>query len=181
MEDELSKSSFLVSRGRKMNIAGTIVSHSRLLDVIGKHCITNKISRGMRSVEPYTLEGFLTLCSFWAAFVLYHPPSNFASFPATFAIAERMQGSESFWATTALMGAILKLLGLLLTAMNVADGPSFFVRCVGLVISGIFWSIMGTSSALGNPDGLFGVPGLLLGVAALWTLLRLPTMRSDDF
>lgn len=164
-----------------MNIVGAIILHSRLWETFGNHCLTNKVSKSMRSVEPYTLEGFLTLCSFWAAYVLYHPPSNFATFPEAFAIAERMQGSEAVWGTTALIGAMSKLIGLVLTALEVGEGLSFFIRCIGLVISGIFWSVMGTSSALGNTDSLFGVPSLLLGLAALWTLLRMPTMRSDDF
>jgi hypothetical protein len=134
----------------------------------------------MRSIEPYTLEGFLTLCSVWAAFVLYNPPSNFATFPAAFAIAERMQGSERVWATTALIGAISKVLGLLLAALDAAPNLSFGIRCGGLVISGIFWSVMGTSAVLGNIDSLFGVPGLLLGLSAVWTLVRLPAVRSGD-
>lgn len=156
-----------------------VVGMTRFLERLERTCLTNSISSKMRRAEPYKSEVVLTLCSFWAAFVLYNPPSNFASFPAAFAIAERMQGAEWLWATAALSGALIKTLGLMLTAASEAQTFAFWCRCMGLVISGIFWGAMGTSTTLGNPDTLFGVPGILMGLTAVWVLLRFPRMPSD--
>lgn len=159
----------------------TYVGMSRFLERFEQTCVTHSISAKMRFVEPYKTEVFLTLCSTWAAWVLYHPPSNFISFPASFAIAERMQGQEWVWASAALIGAILKACGLILSLAREAPSISFYMRCTGLIISGIFWTVMGTSATLGNPDTLFGVPGFLMGLSAVWVLLRFPKMPSDDF
>ena len=157
------------------------VGMSRFIERLEQNCLTNTASMKMRSIEPYKVEVVLTLCSLWAAWVLYHPPSNFSTFPAAFAIAERMQGQEWIWATAALVGAALKAIGLILTLASEAPSISFYMRCSGLIISGIFWTVLGTSATLGNPDTLFGVPGFLMGLSALWILVRFPKMPSDDF
>lgn len=145
----------------------------------GEHCLTNRISKRMLFLEPYRAEGVLIICSLWAAFVLYNPPSNFASFPASFAIAERMQGSEAAWATLALVGALLKMFGLVFLGNPRLAMTSFVLRVAGLVVSGIFWMIMGISATIGNFDSLFGVPGFMMGVTAVWILFRFPVSPTD--
>lgn len=150
-----------------------------LLQRLSAHCVSRTISKRMLSLEPYALEGFLTLCSFWAAYVLFTPPSNFAAFPKAFAFVEQMQGKESLWATMVLVGAASKAIGLALVAVPPAGGVSFILRCVGLMISGFFWTVIGISSMLGNPDTLMGFPGFLMGLSAVWVLLRFPVNPAE--
>lgn len=124
--------------------------------------------------EPYLVEVYLSVASLWAAFVLFTPPSNFASFPMSFALVESIQGQESAWATMALVGAILKIIGLairLLLPLRMTV-TSYLMRSMGLAFSGFFWMLMGVSALVGNPDSLFSIWGPLTALAAWRTLVK---------
>lgn len=127
--------------------------------------------RLMRRHDIYVLEGFLLLSSFWATFVLFTPPSNFATFPHAFDLIASLDGHENMWAAFAAVAAIVKFVGLLLTASMPSSGRA--LRAFGLAMSGLFWTVMGVSTVAGNPDTLFGLPGMLMGVLAWWALLRI--------
>lgn len=119
-----------------------------------------------RNLDPRTVPGFefaLMLCGFWAAWVLYTPPSNFGTFRSSFALAAMLSKSETTWATIALSSALCFLTGFALAVID------WRVRCawrfiqVGIVLSVLFWTAMGMSTVLGNPDTLYGVPILVMG------------------
>jgi hypothetical protein len=151
----------------------------RFLSYLHSACVSHRISRSMRWAEQYVAEAVLTTASVWAAYVLITPPSNFASFPASFAFVESLQGHEAGWAIIALLGATMKAggLALLWRARTVkAVTISYYMRCFGLIISGFFWGLMGLSALIGNPDSLFGIWGILGGITAWWILIRFPVL-----
>lgn len=124
-------------------------------------------------MEFYTDEVYLTIASFWASYVLFTPPPNFATYPQSFAFVESIQGHEITWATLALAGATLKITGLAIRLkMSRPTTLSLALRTIGLGISGFFWTLMGISSLWGNPDSLFGIWGALMGIAAWRVLVR---------
>jgi hypothetical protein len=125
----------------------------------------------LHSADALVIESILILCSAWAAFVLFTPPSNFGQFPLTFALTEAIIQPEYGWAWFAAIAAMVKLAGLACYRPPWA-GP--LLRCTGLAMSGTFWFVMGASTMVGNPDTLFGFCGLMMGFLAWWSLFRVP-------
>jgi len=118
------------------------------------------------------IEVFLSLASLWAAFTLWHNPQLFESFPSAFRLIEMIQGNEKSWAAFAVLGAFLKIIGIVTC---IAGDPSWgrTIRYAGLAMSGVFWSTLGGGVMLGNPNTLFGFNSLLMGLFSWWSLLRL--------
>lgn len=153
----------------------------RMLAALGKQCVSLSLSRKMRWAERYVPEVMLAGGSLWAAYALYHPPSNFAAFPQAFAFVDHLQSEEHFWATVALIGAMAKILGLTWQALTSSrrNWSALAVRCFGLAISMGFWFLMTAGTIWGNPDTLFGGLGIIMILTASWVLLRTPAMPGD--
>jgi hypothetical protein len=122
--------------------------------------------------EVVVLEVFLSLASLWAAFVLWHDPMLFESFPAAFRLVQAFEGNEQIWGAFAFVAAVTKLIGIIAC---VTRDPTWgrVVRYIGLAMSGVFWTVMGGGVMLGNPNTLFGFNSLLMGAFSWWSLLRL--------
>lgn len=130
------------------------------------------------AIEPYRSEITLALASLWAAWVLFTPPSNFATFAKGFAYAADL-ATERQWAVFALVAACTKLGGLALTWCRRCQNTALTLRLIGLAMSGVFWVLLGLSACIGNPDTLFGFPVVLFGVTAWWLLVRFPTIPAQ--
>ncbi len=150
-------------------------------DMTGQQTLTElkEIRRTLNGLvalaSPYRnirhIEIGLSLYSLWAAFVLLHPPSNFAAFPESFWLAKKMADHEQFWGLFAISAAGTKIVGIMLTKLN-HYRPGALFRVIGLSMSGVFWTIMGISAVWGNLDTMFGGSGLIFGPLALWFALR---------
>lgn len=143
-------------------------------------CALTSISRTMRGLEPYFAEGALSICSVWACYVLLMPPSNFATYPASFYLADWLVNGEQAWGVVAAIAAALKVVGLGITWRRPHSELAIVCRCFGLGLSGFFWTLMGLSTVVGNPDTLFGMPAIIMiASSAWWTLARFPTIPGD--
>lgn len=87
-----------------------------------------------------------------------------------------LQIHEPDWGLFAAISAMLTALGLTLLALRVVFSTGLVMRCIGLLMSGFFWTLMGCSFLIGNPDSVAAVPLILLGASAWWTLIRFPTV-----
>lgn len=119
-------------------------------------------------------ETIIALCSLWASDKLLSPPSNFAGHLAAYSMARSIISDEQSWGVGAGVGAIVHIVGLALLSLRAAPLVSIICRCFGLIVSGFCWSVMGWSFLLGDLDSLPAMPFILIGVVALWTLLRFP-------
>ena len=136
------------------------------------------LSRRMLSLERFGVETFLFVCSTWAARRLLTPPSNFAGYEAGFAFMAAMKLHEADWGVGIAVAAVLQLVGLGLAGLRRSPMLSMQMRCIGLLMSGFFWTVIGSSFLVGNPDTIAGVPLVLLGCSAWWTLLRFPSLPN---
>jgi hypothetical protein len=128
----------------------------------------------MRLLEPYGTEGLLILCSLWAGWTLTANPLNFPIRPEIFHVASLIQPNERVWGIFALISALTKIVGLLLTFIRRLFVFAVLLRCLGLSLSTLFWLIMGSSLLVGNPDSVFALPIITQGLSALWVLIRFP-------
>lgn len=132
------------------------------------------LRRVMLHLETWMIEIVLTIASFWAAHVLLLNPSAFATWPQSFAIAQRLNAHEALWAMVALMTALFEALGILLGLFG-CRSVCFVMRLIGLYGASVFWGVMGGSALIGTPNSMFGIWGLIGAVSALWILVRSPT------
>lgn len=121
-------------------------------------------------------EIMLILGSMWACFVLITGPSNFDAAPASYALAREVIDDEQTWGVIAGVAALTKICGLMVTWFGYVN-TGFSLSLTGLLMSGLFWTFMGISYFLGNPDSLFVMTGgILFGtfafVAAIDRLFR---------
>lgn len=123
-------------------------------------------------VDRYFVSWQLIASSLWASWVLAKPPSNFTAFPIAFKYVSGLGLSEELISGLLLVGVLLHLSGLLLRLVFHALCLARFLGFVGVSIQTIFWSYMGGSSMVANPDTLFAAIGLVLGVGGAWRLCR---------
>lgn len=134
------------------------------------------MSGRMLQAERYGVEVLLAASSLWAASRLLTPPNNFVLYASNYAMAERLQASELLWGLLAAASCLLEIAGLLVGAFRIAQPIGLALRCFGLVLGGFFWSVIGWSFFMGNPNTIAGLPFALMGASAWWTLLRFPTI-----
>ncbi len=135
-----------------------------------------RLARFMLSAERFGMECLLAVCNMWAAHKLTTPPSNFQFYESGYAFMKGLQIHEPDWGLFAAISAMLTALGLTLLALRVVFSTGLVMRCIGLLMSGFFWTLMGCSFLIGNPDSVAAVPLILLGASAWWTLIRFPTV-----
>lgn len=127
----------------------------------------------MRTADVYVFELFAICSSFWAAWVLTTGPSNFSVYSATFLVVQTILPDEKFWGAFAFLSAMIKSAGILLGWRQFYNKNSLYFRIVGMQMSALFWTLMGASTVYGNPDTLFGMIGLFLGVASQFVVFKL--------
>lgn len=137
------------------------------------------LPRRMAGFERYALEVMLSLSNLWAAWVLLSAGSwqNIISARSALAMAANL-GPETHWGYAALIGATTTIVGLSLCRTPLVGTP-LVLRLLGIAISGAFWFILGASAIYGNPNALFGLPIMLLGISAWWLLIRLPPLPDS--
>jgi hypothetical protein len=128
----------------------------------------------LRMRDIYVLEVLLIFNSCWAAYVLLSRPHLFFNNVGTFAIASLLLHNEWDWAKLALCAAALKAIGVAWAlAVNKVNLFGIMIRLAGLCLSGVFWCTMGISSMVGNPDSIFSFGGVVMGIFAWWSVIRL--------
>lgn len=136
----------------------------------------DRLAKWMIRAELYGVEVILCICSLWAATHLLAPGNTFASYSPGFAFMRYVIMRDDYWGFIAAVAVLAKVSGLSLFMLGLAPGPSMALRCVGLMISSFFWTMVGASFLIGNPNSIAGVPLILLGASAWWTLLRFPAV-----
>jgi len=150
------------------------------VDKLTRACYMNALVIWMKSVAPYAIEGYLTLCSIWAAYVLATPPTNFSAFPRAFALVAQIESDETWWATFIGMAALFHLIGGVFLPFRRLQTISLMMRVVALGMSWMFWTVMGTSTVIGNPDSLYGAPAIGIGFLAFWILVQFPKIPGES-
>lgn len=139
--------------------------------------LTKKVERAshwMLREELFGAETILAICALWAAHTLLSGPSNFIRHHADYALLVEIMRNESRWGFLAAAACLFHVLGLGFLTLETAPTLSVSSRCLGLFLSGFLWSVIGWSFLLGNPDSLTAVPLIMIGLTALWTLMRFP-------
>jgi uncharacterized membrane protein len=127
----------------------------------------------LRQTDIVVIEILLSLSSLWATAVLWLSPYHFTGINAPYRSAIGLAGYERAWAAFALAAAAMKILGLALVYSRQDKRGSLIPRCIGLAMSGFFWCLMSGTTLIANPDTLFAFSGLLMGLVAWWSVLRL--------
>lgn len=130
-------------------------------------------------LDRWLVSAQVLLASWWATWVLFSPPSNFAAFPNSFwFIGSHLLLDERQWATVIGCGALAHTIGFLFRSwgwLSAARGLSF----AGLAVETIFWLVFGLSTIYANLDTLFGFTGTLVGITAAWRLFRIGLVMPD--
>ena len=135
------------------------------------------LSRLLARVQPYAVELLVMLCAIWAAICLFNRPSNMLGpFANYYRFMGRIEGSERFWAETAVSGGGALLAGLALSPWHLLSGLSIALRIVGLSIAGCFFVILGSSWLAQSLDSVGGGMAVAIGLAAWSVLLRTPAL-----
>ena len=136
-----------------------------------------RFSHRVEAVERYWTELILIAASVWVG-------ASFATGPADFAILygdyydllERIHTSARFWGAFALVAALSKTMGLVLCLGFHRYRVSLAIRCLGLGMSGFFWTVAGISCLMVNPRTVGGALMALTGMSAWRVLVRFPSM-----
>lgn len=121
-------------------------------------------------------EVILVPCSLCAWHALLSAPATHETFPVGFHLALEIADQRQ-WGWIVGIGAVAKVLGLLLCLIPPLRLPGQICRTAGLSVSGAFWFIAGLGTLLANPEGLFGACGVVLGVSA-W--LQILCIAAED-
>lgn len=140
----------------------------------------DRLAKRMLRAELYAIEIILAICSLWAATHLMTPTRVFDTYANGYAFMRGLLKHEEYWGFIAAIGAIAKVLGLGLFTLDVTPRLSILLRCFGLTVSGFFWTVTGSSFLMGNPDSIAGLPLVMLGASAWWTLLRFPAVPKPQ-
>lgn len=125
-----------------------------------------------RAIDRYVLSWLIIAVSFWAAWVLARPPSNFAAFPVAFQVVASAGWPEEAWAIFIGGGAVMHSMGMILRVRGLDLDAARIIGFIGLSVETIFWLLFGLTGILANPDTLFGAAGLAIGIGAAWRLSR---------
>lgn len=161
---------------------GRDVSASKVSEQISQmEMLLNQVQSNLQKVRYIHLiqvahvaifEVMLTISSCWAAYVLLVPPPLFVETSPAYWLASAIFPEYSY-GLFALVAALVKMLGMAISVADYQPTAGRWIRCVGLAMSGVFWTIMGVSAIYGAATStLFGVTGLLMGIFALWSALR---------
>lgn len=137
----------------------------------------DRLSLRMLNAERFMVEIFLCISSIWAAAKFLTLPKYFTLYMSGYAFLTDLNITEQDWGLIAAIAAALKIIGLTMTMFRFCRGCGLAMRCVGLLISGFFWNVLGLSFLMGNSDSVTAIPMALMGCAAWWTLIRFPTSR----
>jgi hypothetical protein len=134
------------------------------------------ISETIREWEPFALEVFLTLSSLWAAVRMWFGGPVFLAASTIHYLGPNI----GVWKFVVTIAGLAKLFGLTLCLRNINRSIGLMLRCIGLALSGVFWSVFGTLLLVLDPQAPIScVPLMLMGVSAWIALLRYPAMPSD--
>jgi hypothetical protein len=139
----------------------------------------NPLSLWLWRAQPFYLEIALAVCSAWVASALLKSPGPFHNYPGSFEIPMRLLDNEHDWACVFGSGAATKAIGLTLMLWPQHRNAGWCLRCIGLAISGVGWTLFG-ASAIQNPQTVFGITGLVMGVSSWGLLLAMPAVQPDD-
>lgn len=144
--------------------------------------LTN-ISEQLQSIDAYlttyrlrsanwhlftVLDVILSIASIWVGYILLTPPSNFEAFPKQFALIINITKSEQAWGAFALIAAGFKIGALIVRAYG-SVYVATAARGIGRSMSGVLWTLIGTSYLIANPEySVFGPIGIMFGNFALW-------------
>lgn len=134
-----------------------------------------RLTRKMLLAERVGVELIVTVCSVWAAWKMLTGPSNYSLCPHDYALLVHFQVREQGAGFFAAISAVMMTLGLSGSWLHFCPLCSTWFRCVGLAMGGVFWTVLGVSFLVGNPDSVAGVPFALMGISAWWTLIRFPS------
>ena len=137
-----------------------------------------RLAQKMRALEVYAPEVMLTSASAWAVKCLVADPLRFSrpALSAYFQFIRADGGGLHKWLYLLVLGVALKAAGLVLLGSRRCWGMSCLLRCAGLAISLCWWTVLGVSWLLADGNSIAGYVLLLVGLAAAWTLLRLPAL-----
>lgn len=159
----------------ELKIAEGIANVSEILNSLTKKLAHDtRLVMFLRMPGIFIIEVSSLINAMWASYVLFTPPSNFATFSASFQLVRDLEAHEVFWASYAGFNALLLFISIFITYVHESKSSGLILfRCLGLVLSGTFWFLMGLSTVIGNPDALFGFTGIVLGLASWWATIRL--------
>jgi len=134
------------------------------------------LSETIREWEPFALEVFLTISSLWAAVrMLFGGPVFLAA-----STIQYLEPNIGIWKLVVTIAGLTKLGGLALCLSGTNRNIGLTLRCVGLALSGIFWTVFGTLLLVLDPQAPIScVPLMLMGISAWIALLRYPAMPAS--
>lgn len=134
-----------------------------------------RISAWLYWLEPWWIEGFLTMSAIYAACLLLGSPDLFAAAPGAYGLVAALIPSQMVWGVAAAASATAMTVGLALTFPK-AKMSGLMLRLVGITISGLFWFAMGMSFLIGDPTNVAAVAPVLASMWAFWVLVRFPAI-----
>jgi hypothetical protein len=137
----------------------------------------NPLSLWLWRAQPFYLEIALAVCSAWMSWALLHSPGPFHNCPALYEIPMRLLDNERDWSCVFASGAAAKAVGLTLMLWPRHRNAGWRLRCIGLAISGVAWTLF-DASAVENPQSVFGITGLVMGISAWGLLLAMPAVQA---
>ena len=134
-----------------------------------------KLSAWLCWLEPWWIEGFLTLTSAFAASVLITSPDLFANQPGSYGMVASLHAAPAAWGVLALAASLAIAAGLAMTFPR-ARTAAVLLRLAGVTLAGLFWFAMGVSAILGDPTNIYAMAPFLGSLWALWVLVRFPAI-----
>lgn len=139
----------------------------------------HKISWSLLRLEQYAIEFFLSVSSVAASVALVRAPLDMrVAYGPYFSLLADITQDTRIWGVVVLGAALLKLAGLAACAFG-QPNAGLPLRCMGLAISGTFWTIAGISAALANSITIGGIPMVLMGLSSWWLLVRFPSIPAS--
>lgn len=132
-----------------------------------------RLSARLYWFEPWWIEGFLTVNSGFAAWVLLMRLQSLHG--VSFQLAAGLWAEPRAWGVLALGASLANGLGLALTFPKARRG-SLLLRLAGIAMSGMLWFALGLSALIGEPTNLFAMASVLSGLWAFWVLIRFPAV-----
>lgn len=134
-----------------------------------------KISAWLCWLEPWWIEGFLTLNSAYAAWVLLATPDVFVRTPGSYLIVAALLHNPLSWGIIAALASATNAAGLALTFPR-SRIAGLLLRLFGVTLSGLLWFAMGLGAMLGDPGNIFAMAPFLASLWAFWVLIRFPAV-----
>lgn len=93
--------------------------------------------------------------------------------------AQFLQPNLLTWKCIVAAAALTKLIGLGLCLSGSNRNLGLTLRCVGLALSGLFWTVLGWLLLVDAQATITSVPLILMGVSAWIALLRYPSLPKS--